>query len=498
MNRKHIHRGRPCALATAVILSGIVAPPLLDASTLVVDAAGGTPYQTIQSAISAAVPGQDDVLVRCGLYVENIVMQDQVSVTGENPNCTIVDGSASGTVVTMNGVDTGTVLQGFTIRNGSAARGGGIFVQSGSPVITRNVIRDNAAIDNGTFNSGYGGGIHVTSPAGLQSSGLTAPLITRNVIIFNTADHFGGGIEIYADDGTTVANNLFEENTAEDAGGAVDIYQSAPTLINNTIVRNCLQSGAPVACSLGGGGIAITNSGGVKTSNNVVSWNEALVGGGGVDVVTSAVGVQFEANDVWANVPANYAFDDGTSDPTGGSGNISTDPLFVDQLIGNLLSYQPRSDSPLVDGGLGNLATPPGVDLPGILRPLDGDAEGTAQVDIGVRENEGITRLKFDSGADLSWDAGAPPAPAAGYDYNLYRGDLASLRATGVYMQNPAVDPGARQWCAQALTTRSDVDLPVAGQVLFYLVVVADVVEGTLGFDSSPAQRPATPANQCP
>jgi hypothetical protein len=44
----------------------------------------------------------------------------------------------------------------------------------------------------------------------------------------------------------------------------------------------------------------------------------------------------------------------------------------------------------------------------------------------------------------------------------------------------------------------SDTDPVDAGQTLFYLAVVENAVEGTLGFDSGPSERPFTDANSCP
>ena len=74
-------------------------------------------------------------------------------------------------------------------------------------------------------------------------------------------------------------------------------------------------------------------------------------------------------------------------------------------------------------------------------------------------------------------------------DYNLYRGDLQWLRASGEYTQDPSsVD--AAQHCAVGSTSITTA-LPAAGQSYFFLVSgINGGVEGNLGVDSAGATRP--------
>ena len=81
--------------------------------------------------------------------------------------------------------------------------------------------------------------------------------------------------------------------------------------------------------------------------------------------------------------------------------------------------------------------------------------------------------------------------------WNLYLGDLATLRATGVYTQAPGSNPNADRQCAVADTFALDAVNPAPGSVKYSLVTgVTGGVEGTLGTDSHGTTRPN--ANPCP
>ena len=72
-------------------------------------------YATIQEAINNANEG-DTVFVRAGTYYEHVVVNKAISLIGEDPSSTIIDGNESGTVVfiTADNVD----VDGFMIQNG--------------------------------------------------------------------------------------------------------------------------------------------------------------------------------------------------------------------------------------------------------------------------------------------------------------------------------------------------------------------------------------------
>jgi parallel beta-helix repeat protein len=106
--------------------------------TWTVDDDGSADFQTIQEAINAAQQG-DHINVTGGIYNEHVVVDRSVSLTGENRNTTIVDGSGSGTVVLVTADN--VTLEGFTVRNGKS----GIVVSlSQNCRIEGNLVEDNS------------------------------------------------------------------------------------------------------------------------------------------------------------------------------------------------------------------------------------------------------------------------------------------------------------------------------------------------------------------
>ena len=113
-------------------------------------------YGTIQAGIDAASDG-DTILVETGTYYENINFNGtNINLMShfcydESPDSTflistIIDGNNSGSVITFESDEsTETLLCGFTIQNGSAYDGGGIYIDHASPHIKNNIIDNNYA-----------------------------------------------------------------------------------------------------------------------------------------------------------------------------------------------------------------------------------------------------------------------------------------------------------------------------------------------------------------
>jgi len=344
------------------------------------DSASGIDFTNIQNAIDAASDG-DTVFVHKGTYYENINLKDGIIMQGEGADVATIDGGGAGSVVTADGVGAETMMDGFTITGGSSDYGGGIDMRDSSPTIHNNIFQNNSADE-------FGGGIYMHGGS---------PTITNNSFQDNTAQKNGGGI--YLEWGLpTLTNNTIVHNSADYDGGGIYIYRSSPIIINNTIIGNSADS-----C---GGGICIYEHSSPLISNNLIIGNSAPNGGAifgegdvspkiinnnicgnsidgvhcGDDVSTFTI----TNNIIWGNgddlygCTATYSdIEDG--DP--GEGNICADPMFVDAAGGD---YHLQSGSPCIDAGTNEGA--PSTDFDGNQRPMDGDGDGIAIIDMGAFE----------------------------------------------------------------------------------------------------------------
>ena len=110
------------------VISHITSEPTSDGTraTLYVDDSGGQTYRTIQSAVNAANPG-DTIFVYPGTYIEQVIINKALSVTGSGVENTLIAGDEDGNVVkiTANGVE----MSGFTVTGtGSNPTAGSIFL----------------------------------------------------------------------------------------------------------------------------------------------------------------------------------------------------------------------------------------------------------------------------------------------------------------------------------------------------------------------------------
>lgn len=223
-------------------------------------------YSTIQEAIDAAFNG-DSVIVRPGTYFENINFRGKAITVRSlyGAQGTTIDGQQTGSVVTFNlGETNNTILEGFTITNGSGnyfspymAYGGcGIFCENSSPQILKNIII-------GNFHTGdvsVGGGIFTF---------MSSPKIIGNEIKNNSVD-WGGGLSCHVQDSSPsilVESNLIADNTATGVGGGIDAVETNMIIVNNTITGN-------TASEIdGGGGISIEDT--TAEVYNCIIWNNS-------------------------------------------------------------------------------------------------------------------------------------------------------------------------------------------------------------------------------
>jgi N-acetylneuraminic acid mutarotase len=106
--------------------------------------------------------------------------------------------------------------------------------------------------------------------------------------------------------------------------------------------------------------------------------------------------------------------------------------------------------------------------------------------------NDGLILVTMPDQITLAWQL------ENGFEsFNIYRGDLAVLKATGIYTQDPTAVPLATRRCGFAEGSAEDDVAPPPGRGVFYLLTgTHNGVESTLGTNSAGVTRPNT--NPCP
>lgn len=200
----------------------------------------------LRSGVTSDAPMQsgDDIWVAAGTYTECITLKPGVGLYGGFSgtetsfdqrswltNVTILDGGQAGSVITVpDAADKDTIINGFTIRNGSASSGGGIHCGAGSPLIVNNRITGNTATSGGGISSGGG-----------------SPTIAGNIITLNTA---ANGAGVYSTNSKAhISNNTICKNTSSVHGGAIGGSNSSIVVANNIVASNssglCFAGGQP-------------------------------------------------------------------------------------------------------------------------------------------------------------------------------------------------------------------------------------------------------------
>ena len=388
-----------------------------------------TAANDIQSAVDAAESETGNramVLVTNGTYI----LSSRVVVTNN-----LIVGSVNGAAVTIiNGnradgcllISDGTTLDGFTITNGYATGsgreedGGGVYCDEGG-VVQNCVITGNEAGGGGGVYCNKGGiivncsilGNNVNDYAGgvrLYYGGIVSNCIIMGNTATNSAsgDADGGGIDSY--NGGVISHSIINGNSAGDDGGG--IWCNDPCIVNlctisdnsagddgggifnrDATINNCALFGNSSAY---GGGVICYNGG--RVNNCTITDNTATDEGGGV---YSDDGNIHNSIAYFNSSPdgANY-YKTGTGNVCeysclapnpGGTGNITTDPQFIDTGSDN---YRLGSSSPCINQG-NNSYVVGAIDLDGLPRIIDGTVDMGAYEYIGSQP--GINILTVES-----------------------------------------------------------------------------------------------------
>lgn len=249
-------------------------------------------------------------------------------------------------------------------------------------------------------------------------------------------------VETYRIGGAFVGNNVnltimnchIHSNTA-DFGGAFYLYESNPKIVNCTIHNNMAQQGGGgIACFEGNpeitnsilysneaggeGGAIFGDDAYIKLTNTTITQNIASVNGGAVYLDNSST--QIKNCILWNDSPDEYQADLNStvnisySDVQGGvtgTGNLNSDPAFVDTLNGN---FHLSSSSPCIDAGTSVLS---------LINDIDNEPRpnpNTNLFDIGADEYYSTPASTITPTPTSTPTFTPTPRPTSDYDARMY------------------------------------------------------------------------------
>jgi hypothetical protein len=280
-------------------------------------------------------------IVRGSVFTENSVhtygmLSNYFGGVLEVDSCIISDNTVTTTAGGVHKVGAGKlILKSTTVERNVCYSSGAVNNTDGEIFVSNCIIRYNTSLSS----SGSGGGMLLT--------GGTA--FVENSEIYANSAYYGAGISSNCD--AMIVNCVISNNNGHGiyAVSVIDLQNCIVSGNTNYAVYNFYSTNLPVI---------EYNNFYSNTPSNFFRCNEYL----GVDVTTNSNG-----------------------DPCDAWGNMSMDPLFLDEWNGD---YMLTENSPCIDAGTNSIADYefPLADLSGNYRVWDGNGDSNAIVDMGAYE----------------------------------------------------------------------------------------------------------------
>ncbi len=334
-----------------------------------------TPFCTVTEALAVAADG-DVIHIAPGVYGETVTADVDVTMIGTaGRDVTIMDGLASGSVITVPG-DVILTIDGLTLQNGRG-RGGGI-TDYGTLTMRNSTIRDSQG--SSPFGFGSAGGITQLSQSG--------PLTLRNCTISgNRAGSYyyaGGGIRSVFGGDVTIVDCEFVDNRSNYASalslGATRALISGSTFTGNDSVYGWTIATAGADFTMVNSTITENQSGGLGVYGSTIPAGTSEV-----------IGCTIAYNDL-PLLSAGYG--------PNGLLNLTASPLIVTSTVvaGNVAAGTPRDAGGTFQSGGHNLIGVGGLQTSfqnGVLGDQVGTLAAPLMPTLGpLQDNGGVTRTR--------------------------------------------------------------------------------------------------------
>ncbi len=204
---------------------------MASAKEITVDDNSDSDFISIQAAINAAQPG-DKIIVKPGIYVEDITINKNLTIVSESGNSsdTIVK-SAKGSDDVFSVWSNGVSIKGFSI-NGAKYAGIHLFGVTGCNITNNNLSNNGCGIDFYMFSSGNTLDNNQISDS---VTGISLGDSWFNYLSNNSVSNCSSAISLFDSRNNTLQNNLISNNSE---GISLIGESNRNTLINNIVNSN--------------------------------------------------------------------------------------------------------------------------------------------------------------------------------------------------------------------------------------------------------------------